>query len=1002
MKNLKQWICAVLVLVVLGGVAVSRAATPVSSEDELKEAVAQGGEIIISEDIVLTDALVVSGEVTIKAQSPVTITVAAEKALTVTGTLTLGENISIEGTNTILYVDGGTVNIEGAALTADHWQNAVCLVENGGVLNIASGCVSSPRSVLTVSGSDSQINITGGVVASESKTTIYANDNSTVMITGGTISSENYRSLGAYNGSVATITGGDFTGSLLASDGASVTVSGGTFSHYLSEAYLAKGMGCAQINGNTRYTIGVLHSINHSLSFAVGVSAATTADDTVTVGASINKYKAIAGEEIIYTVTAPDDYVLTMKKDGKEVITYDNQFVFLMPDANVTLEAVLDFAPAVLAEGTCGVDVTWVLTDDGTLTISGEGAMSNYRSPEYTRNGIMPWYDSRDLIRKVVVKAGVTTIGEHAFFGAPSLQRVLIAEGVTSIGVKAFRECDALIELTIPESMESVGDGAFTDCGNLTTVTYGGSRVQWNMLTYGHNELIEATTTFEGNGSVGGSCGVDVTWVLTNEGVLTISGEGAMKNYDSPQYQRNNIMPWYPNRSEIRSLIVEEGVTTIGDHAFFGCANLQSVTIAEGVTRIGEKAFCKCDALVELTIPESMESVGASAFADCGNLTTVTYGGSRVQWNMLAYGHNALVAATTTCEGNGSVGGSCGVDVTWVLTNEGVLTISGEGAMSNYDSPKYQRNNIMPWYPTRGEIRQVVIEAGVTTIGEHAFFACANLRNVTIADGVTSIGASAFCDCGSLTEVTIPESVTSLGGSAFAGCGNLATVTYGGSRVQWNMLTYGHSELIKATTTCEGNGSVGGSCGVDVTWVLTNEGVLTISGEGAMSNYDSPKYQRNNIMPWYPTRGEICQVVIEEGVTTIGEHALFGCVNLLEVTIPLTLESVGKSAFCDCDALEKVNYDGSNKRWNTITIAEGNDSLIKARGQGNLIGDVNSDGEVNTRDVIFLLQMIASKDLQTFTEKQAEAADANCDEKIATRDAIEILQAIASKATNQL
>ena len=106
--------------------------------------------------------------------------------------------------------------------------------------------------------------------------------------------------------------------------------------------------------------------------------------------------------------------------------------------------------------------------------------------------------------------------------------------------------------------------------------------------------------------------------------------------------------------------------------------------------------------------------------------------------------------------------GTCGENLTWTLDNEGTLTISGTGAMTDY---YYDA----PWHSSSENIKSVVIEDSVTSIGYSAFYGCSNLTSITIPDSLTSIGEWAFGCCSSLTSITIPDSVTSIGERAFSG-----------------------------------------------------------------------------------------------------------------------------------------------------------------------------------------------------------------------------------------
>ena len=118
-----------------------------------------------------------------------------------------------------------------------------------------------------------------------------------------------------------------------------------------------------------------------------------------------------------------------------------------------------------------------------------------------------------------------------------------------------------------------------------------------------------------------GTCGDNVTWRLSDDGVLTISGTGAMQDYES---YGSATAPWYIGRSRIKSVVIESGVTGIGDYAFYDCSALTSVTIPGSVTSIGEYAFSRCEALTSMTIPGSVTSIGNFAFSSCDALTSVT------------------------------------------------------------------------------------------------------------------------------------------------------------------------------------------------------------------------------------------------------------------------------------------------------------------------------------------------------------------------------------------
>ena len=259
------------------------------------------------------------------------------------------------------------------------------------------------------------------------------------------------------------------------------------------------------------------------------------------------------------------------------------------------------------------------------------------------------------------------------------------------------------------------------------------------------------TTAQECVGASSGTTG-DCTWTLDDDGLLTISGNGAMADYGF-------CGPW---GDKIKNVVIESGVTAIGKEAFSGCTSLVSVTIGDSVTSIGNFAFRYCTSLVGVTIPDSVTSIGTGAFHGCTSLESVTIGDSVTTIVDYAFfGCTSLASVTipdsVTSIGAGAFEGCAGLESLTVDTNNTV-----------YDS----RNNCNAIIETASNTliagcKNTVIPNDVTTVGEDAFFGCTSLTSVTIPDSVTSIGDFAFCGCTSLASVTIPDSVTSIGFEAF-------------------------------------------------------------------------------------------------------------------------------------------------------------------------------------------------------------------------------------------
>ena len=265
-----------------------------------------------------------------------------------------------------------------------------------------------------------------------------------------------------------------------------------------------------------------------------------------------------------------------------------------------------------------------------------------------------------------------------------------------------------------------------------------------------------------------GDSGSNVTWSLDDNGTLTISGSGKIEDYRSDIDQ-----PWYSNRSDITSVVIEPGVTSIGSQAFYECSNLTSITIPSGLTSIGEQAFGNCTGLTSITIPSGFISIGDYAFWNCTGLTSITIQngvtsiGTGAFWNCTGLTSITIPSSVT----------SIGVNVFYNCT--GLTDITVDSSNPSYCSESgvlFNKDKTTLIYYPLGKNGSYTIPDGVTAIGDYAFYYCSGLTSVTIPSSVTSIGESAFRHCTGLTSITIPNSVTSIVNLAFWDCDSLTIV----------------------------------------------------------------------------------------------------------------------------------------------------------------------------------------------------------------------------------
>lgn len=270
--------------------------------------------------------------------------------------------------------------------------------------------------------------------------------------------------------------------------------------------------------------------------------------------------------------------------------------------------------------------------------------------------------------------------------------------------------------------------------------------------------------------------------------------------------------------------------------------------------------------------------------------------------------------------------GTCGDNLTWTLNSEGTLTVSGTGPMDDYPYPFFSSGIIQPQYPWKdvaASIKRVVIQDGVTRIGEAAFVICRNLTEVTISDSVTVIGPYAFEGCSALTKVTFGKNLVNIGSLAFFSCKSLPEI------------------IIPDSVTNIGNSAFSGCYALKKVTLSNN--LTAISGGLFLHCYALPT------------------INIPDSVTIIGQEAFFGCQNLYAVLLPRQLESIEDMAFHGCLILERVYYKGSAQDWAKIDIGSHTEYLNKATHIRSFTGDApvgtivfqNWDGTILTEQTYY-------------------------------------------------
>ena len=556
-----------------------------------------------------------------------------------------------------------------------------------------------------------------------------------------------------------------------------------------------------------------------------------------------------------------------------------------------------------IASGTCGTNLTWKLTDAGLLTISGSGTMSSYSSSN------QPWYSYRDSIKKVTVSSGVTSVGSYAFYGLTGVTTFTINSSVTSIGDRAFSGCTSFTSITLPSNLTKIGSYAFYNCTGLTLITIPAKVTSFGNYAFGNCTAMTKATINSGVTSIGSYAFYNCTKLATVTIPTSVTSIGSGAFY---------------NCSLLSSATIPYGVTQIGPEAFYGCVKLTPLTLPNSLTTIGIRAFQNCSGVTSLTIPESVKSIGASAFYGCTGLTSVTLPASVTSVGSGAFGNCTALTSIGVTSGN----------TAYVSTN-GVLFSKNKDKLICYPAGKTGTSYSVPSTVTAldgyafdhcSKLTSIMLPSGLTVVGSDAFYYCTGLTSLTIPEGVSSLGDYSCSNCTALQTVTLPLSLKTVDYCAFYYCSKLAHVYYAGSAVDRQLINIKNSnERLKNATWHYAGDLPSGECGAGLTWALTEDGTLTVSGSGAMTDFESAADA-----PWYQYRTVIKSVVIEGGATSIGTNAFDGCTAMTSVSIPGSVTAVGSGAFNGCSALSDVYYTGNLVQWNNMEKGENNDALLAA------------------------------------------------------------------------
>ncbi|MDE6868398.1 MAG: leucine-rich repeat domain-containing protein [Clostridia bacterium] len=476
---------------------------------------------------------------------------------------------------------------------------------------------------------------------------------------------------------------------------------------------------------------------------------------------------------------------------------------------------------------------------------------------------------------KSITLTAATAVAPQAFYGCSDVKEINLNEGLGHIGDYAFYGCVRLNSIVIPSSVSGAGYGIFECCYRLFEV-YNLSEVElscdYAIAVYSSLEQSVPKSEREGY-TVAYSYGAfaqPAGWYLIGypeDEFLTLPESFLRASSFS-------IIDYlFYNDSDIRRVILSDGVESLGKYAFYGCSSLTDVTVPRPVTKIETCAFAYCGELERATVYGIVTEVGDSAFYCCSSLKEISLNGSFVN------------------VGNDAFGGC--YSLTSVSIN-GVTSIGARAFANDY------------------ALESVQISRADGNIGEYAFIGCTSLEEFYVPEGTVQIEANAFYGCDTLRKVTLPKSLTEIGDYAFDGCQRLrAVVNYSALDISdgENCGNVGRFAVFVATRESDAAALVYNDInGVTFLqfyddWVAVwCDGGVTRLEFSALSGYNSLK-----IASFAFSENPTIKSADLKGVSVIGDSAFYSCFSLTNVVLDRSLVEIGENAFSYCIGLTDIN-----------------------------------------------------------------------------------------------
>ena len=464
-------------------------------------------------------------------------------------------------------------------------------------------------------------------------------------------------------------------------------------------------------------------------------------------------------------------------------------------------------------------------------------------------------------------------ITDGMFRNCTSLSSVIIPNGVRRIEGEAFRGCLRLQEVTIGSNVDTIRDTTFNECDKLKTIYgYTGSYAE----TFASNKGIDFHSIGEAPeppAPTGMKINVGNNAVATVAGnTVTITGTG--ETYDACCWADINDSANELDKTSIKHIIVEDGITSLGSRLFRNFNNVETIELPASLTKIKNWTFQNCRSLKSISIPEGVTEIGNGIFDECNNLKSISFPSTL---NTIPY--------------LGGIDEDDGLNVETIIMNKGIKEI-GTSAFS-------RMNNL----------KSITIPDSITRIGQYAFENCTALSNLTLPDSITEIDGEAFSNCVSLGKVTLPKNLTLLGNGVFENCN--AEIIFPASLERIPELGM---NAVRKVNIPEGVKIIG----EDAFWACSNLKEITLPStitsieSGAFFNTSISGFNYPQNIDSIPINAfcgtKLTEFSVPPKVTEINDDAFYNCIDLVKISIPESVKYIGTDVFKNCRNLTIYGY----------------------------------------------------------------------------------------------